>query len=582
MNNLPPPNPDFTGRHDLLDQLDRQLATSGRAAVVAAHGLGGVGKTQLVLAYAHAHAEAHPLVWWIPAETNLGTTSALAALAPLPRVPVEADQEATVAAVLRALGQRPGPAGRPRWLLIFDNAADPEGLRRLLPSGGAGRVLITSRNPAWGGLAHRLEVNVLAEAEAVALLQGRTGSTDEAAAVVLARELDGLPLALAQVAGYCEHTGLSLAEYLDAYRRRRDELLAKAAPVGYPATVATTWQLSVDRLAGRSPAAVQLLRLAAFLAPEGIPLSLLAADPQQLPDELAAAVQDEAALEATVGALVGMSLVARERGGLRLHRLVQAATQANLPADQAARWAGRAVRLIGSALPDQPEDPQSWPHAAGLMAHALAAADHADTRQAAPEATGGLRNQVGLYLLSRGEFTAARERLERALRVEEAASGPDHPEVAHILSNLGIVLNELGDLPAARQQLERALTIQEAAYGPDHPRVAVTLVNLGIVMRELGQLPPPGRGWSARSQPIVELSELGIPKRSGRSASLTTFHDRQSADAGCREDGIAIPADAVLPFVARSPRELKTYGSLGSWRGPRRMARPLWDLGGAS
>ena len=84
-------NPDFTGRRDLLDQLDRQLATSGRAAVVAAHGLGGVGKTQLVLAYAHEHFEDYMLVWWIPAETDLGTTSALAALAPLLGVRVEAD-----------------------------------------------------------------------------------------------------------------------------------------------------------------------------------------------------------------------------------------------------------------------------------------------------------------------------------------------------------------------------------------------------------------------------------------------------------------------------------------------------------
>jgi len=91
VSNLPPPNPDFTGRRDLLDQLDRQLATSGRAAVVAAHGLGGVGKTQLVLAYAHEHPEDYTLVWWIPAETDLGTTSALAALAPLLGVRVEAD-----------------------------------------------------------------------------------------------------------------------------------------------------------------------------------------------------------------------------------------------------------------------------------------------------------------------------------------------------------------------------------------------------------------------------------------------------------------------------------------------------------
>ena len=323
----------------------------------------------------------------------------------------------------------------------------------------------------------------------MALLLGRTNSTDRAAAAELARELEGLPLALAQVAGYCEQTGLSLAEYLGAYRRRHQELLAEGQPVDYPATVATTWQLSVDQLASRSPAAVQLLRLAAFLAPERIPLDLLTAYPQQLPEELAGAAADEAALEATVGALVGLSLVTRERGGLRLHRLVQAATQASLPTDQGARWAERVVRLIWGAFPIPPQDPRVWPQAAGLLPHALTAADHADARQAALAATGGLRNQVAVYLMSRGELIAAREQLERALRTSKVAYGPDHPNIASILGNLGGLLRELGGLRAARQQLERALRIQEAAYGPDHPDVASTRGNLGSLLLALGELP---------------------------------------------------------------------------------------------
>ena len=76
--------------------------------------------------------------------------------------------------------------------------------------------------------------------------------------------------------------------------------------------------------------------------------------------------------------------------------------------------------------------------------------------------------------------------LERALANEEAAYGPDHPQVAITLTNLGIVQQRLGELPAARATLERALAITEAAYGPDHPQVAITLTNLGIVQRAAG------------------------------------------------------------------------------------------------
>jgi tetratricopeptide (TPR) repeat protein len=67
-----------------------------------------------------------------------------------------------------------------------------------------------------------------------------------------------------------------------------------------------------------------------------------------------------------------------------------------------------------------------------------------------------------------GQLLVARERLERALRIEEAAYGSDHPEVALTLSNLGLVLRDLGELPAARQQLERSVGIYRRTRGTEH------------------------------------------------------------------------------------------------------------------
>jgi Tetratricopeptide repeat len=62
---------------------------------------------------------------------------------------------------------------------------------------------------------------------------------------------------------------------------------------------------------------------------------------------------------------------------------------------------------------------------------------------------------------------------------EGDTDGPDHPQVASTLTNLGTVQADLGELPAARTTLERALTINEAVYGPDHPHTvqARRLVN---------------------------------------------------------------------------------------------------------
>ena len=60
-------------------------------------------------------------------------------------------------------------ARRDRWLLVFDNAEDPRALSRWLPE-GPGRVLITSRNPAWRGVAATVGVREFTRPEAIALL----------------------------------------------------------------------------------------------------------------------------------------------------------------------------------------------------------------------------------------------------------------------------------------------------------------------------------------------------------------------------------------------------------------------------
>ena len=62
--NLPAPNPNFTGRGELLEVLAEELRRRTDVAVTQAraiHGLGGVGKSQLVLEYAHRHAAEYEL-----------------------------------------------------------------------------------------------------------------------------------------------------------------------------------------------------------------------------------------------------------------------------------------------------------------------------------------------------------------------------------------------------------------------------------------------------------------------------------------------------------------------------------------
>ena len=79
----------------------------------------------------------------------------------------------------------------------------------------------------------------------------------------------------------------------------------------------------------------------------------------------------------------------------------------------------------------------------------------------------------------------AKDCFERALRIDEAAFGPEHPDVATDINNLGAVLFDQGDVPRALPYLERALAIREATLGPDHPDTQESRRNVEIARSSL-------------------------------------------------------------------------------------------------
>ena len=172
--NVPARNPGFTGRDRMLVAMREALLSGDRAVVQALHGMGGVGKTQLAIEYAYRFAGAYDLAWWMNAEQGGLIGEQFAALgSALGCVPAGAGIEAVRFAVLAELRERG------RWLLVFDNAAGPADITGWLPGGG-GHVLVTSRARGWTELAAAVEVDVLARAESVAILQARVAGLGEA------------------------------------------------------------------------------------------------------------------------------------------------------------------------------------------------------------------------------------------------------------------------------------------------------------------------------------------------------------------------------------------------------------------
>jgi len=488
---VPGRNPHFTGRTDELDTIRTGLGAGSAMTVQAVHGLGGVGKTQTVIEYAHRHATDYDLVWWINAEQPTMISSQLAALAEPLGLPVDPDPDpdAAVRAVCAELRRRHG------WLLIFDNAEDIAHIRPVLP-GGTGHVLITTRRGGFSYLGPVLDLDVLPRPEAVTLLRCRAPALTDDQAHALAELLGDLPLALEQAVAYLDQTQLSPADYLHLLTTRAADMYGRGRVVDHQDTIATLWSLSLDQLHAAQPAAVQLLGLCAWLAPEPVPLDLFTDHPEDLPAPLAQVAGDPLVFAETVGALVDYSLARRSDAGLVLHRLVQAVIRQPAPAQpEDPHLLPVVLGLLRADLPAQIwAAPENWPRWRQLLPHVLTAtAHHDDANPTAARATSWLLDRAATYKQTHGQPGIARPLLERALHIRETTYGSDPPEVAGTLNNLALVLRELGEPATARPLLERALHINETAH---HPEVALNLNNLAWVLCDLGE--------PATARPLLE------------------------------------------------------------------------------
>ena len=599
----------LAGREELLAELDALLAEGDDAGprVAALCGLGGAGKTSVAVEYAHRRLAELGVCWQFGAEDPAVLAAEFGELAAQLGTADRGDQVASVHGVLAA---SPVP-----WLLIFDNARDRASVARFMPPAGPGRVLITSRNQIWPP-GQALDVPMLDLQVAAGFLVGRTGDTDRRAALELAGELGGLPLALEQVAAYVQASGESLAGYLALFRKRRTDLLRRGEPTGYPETVATTWRLAFEDVQHVALGAVGLLRLLAFCAPGAIPLRLLLQPRLALAEQLAPEVapvlapllEDELAAGDAIAALRRYSLISPSAdGSISVHRLVQAVTADQMPAELAQAWRQAAATLIEAAIPDDTRLPGAWPTCAALLPHAQAALDltsdgmwnialylgysgnylaardlfqliedahtegdghgpeHIHERVLGPEHPDTLTIRHELTRSTGQAAARARDQFAALLPIMEQAEGPEHPQILTARYNLAFWTGEAGDAAGARDQFAVLLPIRERVLGPEHPG---TLNIRHELARWTGDA---GDAAGARDQFAVLLPIRERVLGPEHPDTLNTRHElaRSTGDAGDAA-GARDQFAALLPIMeeaegAEHPDTLAARGNLARW-----------------
>ena len=559
---LAPRPPFLAGREELLAELDDRL-TGGerrgpRTAVLC--GLAGAGKTSVAVEYAHRHLAEVGVAWQFPAEdpavlaaeftrlqAQLGARDVLN-----PRDPL-----VSVHGMLAVY--------RGEWLVVFDNAPDRASVAPFLPPAGPGRVLITSQSALWP-TGQGLEVQVLDTEVAADFLINRTGDPDQQAAADLAGELGGLPLALEQAAAYVQASAGDLADYLASFQQQRLAMLGRGEPTGYGKTVATTWELAFSRVEQSEPGAAGLLRLLAFCAPEAIPLRLLLQPRPGLAGQLSKEVaqvlmpllEDPLAVKDAVATLRRYSLISPPASGrVSVHRLVQAVTAEQMPAELAGAWRQATAVVIEAAIPDDEAQPDMWPDFAALLPHAQAAL---------PADSDGME-RIGAYLGHIGSYGAARDRYRGVVDARARVLGPEHPDTLTARANLAFWTGLAGDPAGARDQAAALLPIRERVSGPEHSDTLVVRANLARWTGTAGDAAD-ARDQSAALLPVAErVSGPEHPQTQDARLNLARWTGAAGDAAGARDQFAALLPIRERVFGAEHMYTLSTGIYLAYWTG---------------
>jgi hypothetical protein len=476
----------FTGRDELLTELEAAPRPEGSTVMQAVTGMGGIGKTTTAIEYAHRHHDDFDIAWWVPAENPALIRERLAELALALDLATATDPAGMGAA--RLLGEL---ARRDRWLLVFDDAEDPRALREYLPE-GPGRVLITSRNPAWQRFAATVGVREFTRSDSIAVLHRLAPELTDVEADRVAEAVGDLPLAVEQAGSLLADTGLTVDEYLRLLAERAQDVLNHDPGGAYPQSLAASWAVAVDRLTLDDPTAMDLLTLVAWCGPEPVPLSLLTGYPDALSDQLRPIATDPLLLARCTGVVHRRGMATVSAHGIQLHRVPAALLRARSqgPEGAASGWAAAVVRLLEKAAPGNLRtDPSGWPPWKRLLPHVLAAAGRDDALDAVPAAATRLLDLAASYLLVRGEVQAALAPSERAYGVRRGKLGDDHPDALTSASNLALNLLWVGEYQRARALDEDTWTRRRRILGDDHPDTLTSASQLASDLFGLGYFP---------------------------------------------------------------------------------------------
>uniref|UniRef100_A0ACC1R8X0 Uncharacterized protein n=1 Tax=Lecanicillium saksenae TaxID=468837 RepID=A0ACC1R8X0_9HYPO len=552
----------FVAREDELAWMHQRLERQAGRSTVVVHGLGGMGKTQLAIAYMKRHRNDYSASIWLNArdKTSLNQSFRNAAIKIIQEHPDLTYMQAAVSdkdgdaslAVKRWLDE---PRNN-RWLLIYDNydhpkmggetgegpvgdagnldgsnetdQSAPEGydIRQCFPDTDHGAVIVTTRSSIVQ-IGELLRLQKLRKIEdSLRILEstsGRRGVQGDPSAMALACKLDGLPLALSTAGAYLAQVSTSWRQYLQDYesawgqlQRLSPQLLTYENRAMY-----STWNISYASIRRQNKSAAMLLRLWAFFGHEDLWYELVRHGGTKVgPKWLQDLTETRLAFDHGIRVLCSHGLVEAhwmgvqkgpESNGYSVHGCVHSWMIHVLNDLNEQDLVALAIKCTSLHVPGK-EVPEYWLIQRRLMLHADRCWQLLG-EVASDKGNIWISVILGSLYADQGRFKEAEAMCERALQGYEKAWGPEHTSTLDTVNNLGVLYKNQGRLKEAEAMYKQALQGYEKAWGPEYTSTLDTVNNLSLLYADQGRF--------KEAEAMYERALQGYEKALGKGGIMT-------------------------------------------------------------
>ncbi|TRX93584.1 hypothetical protein FHL15_005556 [Xylaria flabelliformis] len=485
----------FVARENELAEIHEELRSDGSRRAVVLHGLGGIGKTQLAIAYTKRHKDHYSAIFWINISDENSLSKSFTRIAnqiiqrhPSAKPSINMSNKGSPHETIAGVKEWLSLPNNTRWLLVYDNYDNPKlpsntdrtaiDIQEYLPEVYQGSIMITTRSSEVK-IGHTIRMgkiqNVQDSLEILSTTSKRKGLSGDHDAARLAEELDGLPLALATAGAYLEQTSVSFGSYLNLYRDSWVRLQTNTPQLGSYAdrTLYSTWELSYNKIRQRNENAAALLRLWAYFNSQDIWLELLQSDDKHNIRWIREVTKDELTFTQAVRTLIDYGLV-------EIHYSKDERSIERRLFQHAAKY--------DAVILDTIIDKQAW-----------------------------IFSNLSILYLKHGKPKEAVEMCRRALTVCEKVFGSQHPVTLQTLNNLGIVYIQDGNFEKALEIYQRALQGAEHTLGPNHDLTRVIVCNLGFMFSQQGLL-----------KDAEDIFQRTLQSRENRAGNIDTANEMYS------------------------------------------------------